>query len=295
MTETLLESQLKDLKRVHRGKVRDTYAVDDRHLLIVTSDRISAFDVVMPTPIPGKGKILNAMSNFWFARTTGIIPNHLTDVVLADVVPDPAERALLDGRAMVVKKLRGLPVEAIVRGYLAGSGWKDYQKTGSVCGIALPKGLREAEQLPEPIFTPSTKAELGAHDENISFAQAETILGGDMAARVRDATLAVYKECAAYARTRGIIIADTKLEFGMDENGTLTLMDEVLTPDSSRFWPADQYQVGQNPPSFDKQYLRDWLEQSGWNKKAPAPQLPSEVVAKTQEKYAEALRRLTET
>lgn len=295
MTETLLESQLKDLKRVHRGKVRDTYAVDERHLLIVTSDRISAFDVVMPTPIPGKGKILNTMSNFWFARTTGIIPNHLTDVVLADVVPDPAERALLDGRAMVVKKLRGLPVEAIVRGYLVGSGWKDYQKTGSVCGIALPKGLREAEQLPEPIFTPSTKAELGAHDENISFAQAETILGGDMAARVRDATLAVYQGCAAYARTRGIIIADTKLEFGMDETGTLTLMDEVLTPDSSRFWPADQYAVGKNPPSFDKQYLRDWLEQSGWNKKAPAPQLPPEVVAKTQEKYAEALRRLTET
>jgi phosphoribosylaminoimidazole-succinocarboxamide synthase len=208
-------------------------------------------------------------------------------------VRDPAERALLDGRAMVVKKLRGLPVEAIVRGYLVGSGWKDYQKTGAVCGIALPKGLREAEQLPEPIFTPSTKAELGAHDENISYAQAETILGAEMAARVRDATLAVYKDCAAYARTRGIIIADTKFEFGVDEHGTLTLMDEVLTPDSSRFWPADQYEVGKNPPSFDKQYLRDWLEQSGWNKKVPAPELPPEVVAKTQEKYQEALRRLT--
>lgn len=293
MTEALLDTQLKSLKLVHRGKVRDTYAVDDRHLLIVTSDRISAFDVVMPTPIPGKGKILNAMSNFWFERTRGIIPNHLSDVALADVVRDPAERALLDGRAMVVKKLRGLPVEAIVRGYLVGSGWKDYQKTGSVCGIALPKGLREAEQLPEPIFTPSTKAPLGAHDENISYDQMETVLGHDMAARVRDATLAVYKDCAAYARTRGIIIADTKFEFGVDENGTLTLMDEVLTPDSSRFWPADQYEVGRNPPSFDKQYLRDWLEQSGWNKKAPAPQLPPEVVAKTQEKYQEALRRLT--
>jgi phosphoribosylaminoimidazole-succinocarboxamide synthase len=293
MTEALLDTQLKGLKLVHRGKVRDTYAVDDRHLLIVTSDRISAFDVVMPTPIPGKGNILNAMSNFWFERTKGIIPNHLSDVALADVVHDPAERALLDGRAMVVKKLRGLPVEAIVRGYLVGSGWKDYQKTGSVCGIALPKGLREAEQLPEPIFTPSTKAALGAHDENISYAQTEIVLGHDMAARVRDATLAVYKECAAYARTRGIIIADTKFEFGVDEHGTLTLMDEVLTPDSSRFWPADQYEVGRNPPSFDKQYLRDWLEQSGWNKKAPAPALPPEVVAKTQEKYREALRRLT--
>ena len=293
MNKPLLDTQLKNLKLVHRGKVRDTYAVDDRHLLIVTSDRISAFDVVMPTPIPGKGKILNAMSNFWFERTRGIIPNHLSDVALADVVRNPAERALLDGRGMVVKKLRGLPVEAIVRGYLAGSGWKDYQKTGSVCGIALPKGLREAEQLPEPIFTPSTKAALGAHDENISYDQMETVLGHDMAARVRDATLAVYKECAAYARTRGIIIADTKFEFGVDENGTLTLMDEVLTPDSSRFWPADQYSVGRNPPSFDKQYLRDWLEQSGWNKKAPAPELPPEVVAKTQEKYAEALKRVT--
>jgi phosphoribosylaminoimidazole-succinocarboxamide synthase len=293
MTDTLLESQLKGLKLLHRGKVRDTYAVDDRHLLIVTSDRISAFDVVMPTPIPGKGRILNAMSAFWFARTKAIIPNHLTEKTVADVAPDAGDRAALEGRAVVVKKLRGLPVEAIVRGYLVGSGWKDYQKTGSVCGIALPKGLREAEQLPEPIFTPSTKAALGAHDENISYDQMETILGSDMAACVRNATLAVYRECAAYARTRGIIIADTKLEFGVDEDGTLTLMDEVLTPDSSRFWPADQYRVGQNPPSFDKQYLRDWLEQSGWNKQAPAPDLPPEVVAKTQEKYAEALRRLT--
>jgi len=293
MIQPLFESSLKSLKLRHRGKVRDIYDIDDRHMLIVTTDRLSAFDVVMNDPIPGKGTVLTAMSTFWFHRTRAIIPNQLTDIPLSQVIKDPAERAPLEGRAVVVKKLKALPVEAIVRGYLVGSGWKEYQQTGMVCGIKLPAGLKLADRLPEPIFTPSTKAALGSHDENIRFDQAAQLLGQDVAARVRDATLAIYKDCAAYALTRGIIIADTKFEFGLDNDGTLTLIDEVLTPDSSRFWPADQYRPGANPPSFDKQYVRDWLEASGWNKQPPPPKLPAEVIAKTAEKYQEALRRLT--
>jgi phosphoribosylaminoimidazole-succinocarboxamide synthase len=293
MTDALYESSLKSLTLRHRGKVRDIYDIDDRHMLIVTTDRLSAFDVVLPDPIPGKGAVLTAMSHFWFDRTRSIIPNQLTDIPLEQVLQDPAERKQVKGRAIVVKKLKALPVEAIVRGYLVGSGWKEYQKTGTVCGIKLPAGLREADRLPEPIFTPSTKAAIGQHDENISFEEAAELLGRDVAERVKQATLSIYKECAAYALTRGIIIADTKFEFGLDEKGTLTLIDEVLTPDSSRFWPADRYQPGANPPSFDKQYVRDWLEASGWNKKPPAPTLPPDVAAKTAEKYREALTRLT--
>ena len=293
MAAPLYESNLKSLKLRHRGKVRDIYDIDDKHMLIVTTDRLSAFDVVLGDPIPGKGAMLTAMSNFWFARTRKLIPNQVADIPLAQVLKDPAERAQVEKQALVVKKLKALPIEAIVRGYLAGSGWKEYQKSGTVCGIQLPAGLKQADKLPEPIFTPSTKAAVGQHDENISFAKAAELLGRDMAEQVKQAAIAIYKDSAAYALTRGIIIADTKFEFGLDEHGTLTLIDEVLTPDSSRFWPADQHQPGGNPPSFDKQYVRDWLEASGWNKKAPAPKLPPEVIAKTAEKYREALTRLT--
>ena len=293
MPETLYQSDIKSLHLRHRGKVRDIYDIDDKYMLIVTTDRLSAFDVVLPDPIPGKGAVLTAMSNFWFNRTRQIIANQLTDIPLEQVLKDPAERKQVEGRAIVVRKLRALPVEAIVRGYLVGSGWKEYKSSGTVCGIKLPAGLKEADRLPEPIFTPSTKAAVGEHDENISFEKAVEILGKDSAEKVRNATLAIYKDCAQYALTRGIIIADTKFEFGLDEKGTLTLIDEVLTPDSSRFWPADSYRPGANPPSFDKQYVRDWLETSGWNKKAPAPKLPPEVIAKTAEKYREALARLT--
>jgi len=293
MTETLFQSDIKSLRLRHRGKVRDIYDIDDKHMLIVTTDRLSAFDVVLPDPIPGKGALLTAMSNFWFDRTRRTIPNQLADLPLEQALKDPAERKQVEGRAIVVRKLKALPVEAIVRGYIVGSGWKEYQKSGTVCGIKLPAGLKEADKLPEPIFTPSTKAAVGQHDENISFEKAAEILGRDRAERVGRASLAIYKECAEYALTRGIIIADTKFEFGLDENGTLTLIDEVLTPDSSRFWPADSYKPGSSPPSFDKQYVRDWLEASGWNKKAPAPKLPPEVIAKTAEKYREALTRLT--
>ena len=293
MNAPLFESNLKSLKLRHRGKVRDIYDIDDKHMLIVTTDRLSAFDVVLGDPIPGKGAMLTAMSNFWFARTRKLIPNQVADLPLTQVLKDPAERAQVEKQAVVVKKLKALPIEAIVRGYLAGSGWKEYQKSGTVCGIQLPAGLKEADKLPEPIFTPSTKAAVGQHDENISFEKAAELLGRELAERVKQATIAIYKDCAAYALTKGIIIADTKFEFGLDEQGTLTLIDEVLTPDSSRFWPADQYQPGANPPSFDKQYVRDWLEASGWNKKAPAPKLPPEVIARTAEKYREALTRLT--
>jgi len=293
MTVALFESNLKSLKLRHRGKVRDIYDIDDRHMLIVTTDRLSAFDVVLGDPIPGKGAMLTAMSNFWFARTRKLIPNQVADLPLAEVLKDPAERAQVEKQAVVVRKLKALPIEAIVRGYLVGSGWKEYQKSGTVCGIKLPAGLKEADKLPEPIFTPSTKAAVGQHDENISFEKAAELLGRDLAEKVKQATIAIYKDCAEYALTKGIIIADTKFEFGLDEHGTLTLIDEVLTPDSSRFWPADQYQPGANPPSFDKQYVRDWLEASGWNKKAPAPKLPPEVIARTAEKYREALTRLT--
>jgi phosphoribosylaminoimidazole-succinocarboxamide synthase len=293
MTAPLFESNLKSLKLRHRGKVRDIYDIDDRHMLIVTTDRLSAFDVVLGDPIPGKGAMLTAMSNFWFARTRKLIPNQVADLSLGQVLKDPVERALVENQAVVVRKLKALPIEAIVRGYLVGSGWKEYQKSGTVCGIQLPAGLKEADKLPEPIFTPSTKAAVGQHDENISFEQAAELLGRDLAEKVKQATIAIYKDCAEYALTRGIIIADTKFEFGLDEQGRLTLIDEVLTPDSSRFWPADQYRPGANPPSFDKQYVRDWLEASGWNKKAPAPKLPPEVIAKTAEKYREAAARLT--
>jgi phosphoribosylaminoimidazole-succinocarboxamide synthase len=292
MTDTLFESRLKSLPRRHRGKVRDIYDVDDKHMLIVTTDRLSAFDVVLPDPIPGKGAVLTAMSNFWFARTRHIVPHHLADIPLELVLKDATERKQVEGRTVVVRKLKALPVEAIVRGYIAGSGWKEYRKSGTVCDIKLPAGLKEADRLPEPIFTPSTKAAVGQHDENISFEKAAELLGHNLAERVKNASLTVYKECAAYALARGIIIADTKFEFGLDDRGTLTLIDEILTPDSSRFWPADSYKPGSSPPSFDKQYVRDYLENIGWNKKPPAPRLPPEVIAKTAEKYREALTRL---
>ena len=293
MIEAVFNSDLKSLPLINRGKVRDIYDIDDRHMLIVTTDRLSAFDVVMPTPIPGKGALLTAVSNFWFGRTRHIISNHLTDIPLDKVIADPQERKQVEGRAIVVRKLKALPVEAIVRGYLVGSGWKEDKKSGTVCGISLPAGLREADRLPEPIFTPSTKAEMGTHDENISFDKAAELLGPDLAQQVRQASLAIYREAADYALTRGIIIADTKFEFGLDENGKLVLIDEVLTPDSSRFWPADTYAPGANPPSFDKQYVRDYLETLDWDKQAPGPVLPPEVVQRTADKYQEALRRLT--
>jgi phosphoribosylaminoimidazole-succinocarboxamide synthase len=272
--------------------VRDIYAVDDRRMLLVTTDRLSAFDVILPTPIPGKGQVLTDVANFWFDKLSHILPNQLTGDAPESVVTAD-ERDQVIGRAVVVKRLKALPVEAIVRGYLVGSGWADYQKTGQVCGIALPAGLQQASRLPQPLFTPSTKAAVGEHDENIDYAACEKLLGVEMAAKVRDASIALYSAASEYALTRGIIIADTKFEFGLDEHGTLTLIDEALTPDSSRFWPADEYAVGSNPPSFDKQFVRDWLTQSGWNKQAPGPELPAEVVAQTAAKYAEALRRLT--
>ena len=293
MTDALYESTLQSLPLLHKGKVRDIYAVDDKRMLIVTSDRLSAFDVVLPTAIPGKGRVLTAVADFWFRKLSGILPNQLTGEDPEAVVA-PGERAQVAGRSIVVKRLKALPVEAIVRGYLVGSGWADYQKTGQVCGIPLPVGLRLAQALPQALFTPSTKAAVGEHDENIDFVQCGKLLGADLAARVRDAAIHLYQTAAEYALTRGIIIADTKFEFGLDEMGTLTLIDEVLTPDSSRFWPLDQYRVGSNPPSFDKQYVRDWLTQSGWNKRAPGPELPAGVVARTAEKYEEARRRLVD-
>lgn len=281
------------LKKIYSGKVRDLYEIDDKRMLMVASDRLSAFDVILDDPIPGKGEILTQISNFWFRKLAHIMPNHFTGQTVYDVLPEN-EAKVLEKRAVVAKKLTPVKVEAIVRGYLAGSGWKDYQKTGSVCGIQLPEGMQEAQQLPEVIFTPSTKAAVGDHDENISFEECERIIGKELAAEVRAKAIQLYTEAAEYAKSRGIIICDTKFEFGLDEEGTLTLMDEVLTPDSSRFWPADQYKVGTNPPSFDKQFVRDWLEQSGWNKKAPAPKVPVDVIQKTVEKYQEALTLLTQ-
>ncbi|MBZ0094437.1 MAG: phosphoribosylaminoimidazolesuccinocarboxamide synthase [Sulfuricella sp.] len=292
MTAPLFNSSINSLPLLNRGKVRDIYAVDDERLLIVTTDRLSAFDVVLPTPIPGKGEVLTRISDFWFARLGHILPNQLTGIAPESVVA-PNERDQVMGRATVVRRLKPLPIEAIVRGYLVGSGWKEYKSQGSVCGIPLPAGLREADKLPQPLFTPSTKAEAGAHDENISLEKTEVLLGAALAAEVRDAAIALYKEAAEYALTKGIIIADTKFEFGQDDAGKLYLIDEALTPDSSRFWPADQYAPGTNPPSFDKQYVRDWLESINWNKKPPAPELPAEVAARTGEKYREALSRLT--
>jgi phosphoribosylaminoimidazole-succinocarboxamide synthase len=292
-SRTVHSTALRGLEKIHAGKVRDIYAVDAQHLLIVTTDRLSAFDVVLPDPIPEKGRVLNAISNFWFGRTRQIVPNHLTDRAVDDVVSDPGERALLEGRAMIVKRLAALPIEAVVRGYLIGSGWKDYQKNGAVCGVALPQGLKLAERLPAPLFTPATKAAAGEHDENIPFDQVESLIGPTLAVQVRDTALAIYNFAAEHARQRGIIIADTKFEFGVDENGELTLMDEVLTPDSSRFWPADTYRAGASPPSFDKQFVRDYLETLDWNKQAPGPKLPPAIIARTSEKYREALARLT--
>jgi phosphoribosylaminoimidazole-succinocarboxamide synthase len=290
--KALHETSLKSLKFLHRGKVRDLYEIDAERMLIIQTDRLSAFDVILPTPIPGKGHVLTAMSNFWFRKLGHVIPNHLLDVSPASVVA-ANERDQVEGRAFVVRKLQPLPIEAIVRGYITGSGWKDYQKTGMICGIPLPAGLREAQQLPQPLFTPSTKAALGAHDENISFAEMEKIIDPKLAAQVRDKTVQLYSEAASYAATRGIIIADTKFEFGLDASGKLYLIDEALTPDSSRFWPSSQYRVGSNPPSFDKQFVRDWLEAQKWNKQPPAPALPDEVLRKTGEKYEEALKLLT--
>jgi len=288
----LHQSDIKSLPLLNRGKVRDIYDVDEKHMLIVTTDRLSAFDVILPDPIPGKGEILTSVSNFWFDKTQHIIANHLTDKTLNEVLPDAAERKPIEGRGIVVRKLKPLPVEAIVRGYLIGSGWNDYQKTGAVCGISLPEGLQQAQQLPQVIYTPSTKADVGGHDENISFEKTEGLLGKDMAEQVRDVSIKLYQEAAAYALERGIIIADTKFEFGTDTDGKLVLIDEALTPDSSRFWPADTYQVGISPPSFDKQYVRDYLESLDWDKTDPGPSLPEEVIQRTGEKYREAMNLL---
>ncbi len=289
----LFESSISSLKLRARGKVRDIYDVDDQHLLIVTTDRLSAFDVVLPDPIPGKGQVLTAVSNFWFEKLQDIIPNHLASLSLDKVVPDVEERAQIEGRCIIVKKLMPLPIEAIVRGYIIGSGWKDYQTTGSVCGIELAKNLQQAQQLPEAIYTPSSKATVGEHDENISFAATIPLLGTEMAEKVRAISLKLYTTAAAFAKQRGIIIADTKFEFGLDDDGELYLIDEALTPDSSRFWPADQYQVGISPPSFDKQFIRDYLETLGWDKAPPGPSLPDHIVAISSEKYQEAEHILT--
>jgi len=288
----LHQSNLPGLDLVHRGKVRDVYALSARELLIVATDRLSAFDVVLPDPIPGKGEMLCQISNFWFGKTAHVMPNHLTGKPVASVLPSGTDAALYERRSVVAKRLRPVPVEAIARGYLIGSGWKDYQHSGELCGIRLPAGLRQAEQLPQPIFTPSTKAASGSHDENIAFDRVVELVGADLAERVRDATLRIYAFAAAYAAERGILIADTKFEFGTDEAGTLFVMDEMLTPDSSRFWPADQYQVGISPPSYDKQFVRDYLETLDWNKQAPGPTLPGAVIDGTAAKYAEALKRL---
>jgi phosphoribosylaminoimidazole-succinocarboxamide synthase len=291
--DALYESRLTALTRLSQGKVRDIYAVDDRHLLIVTTDRLSAFDVVLPDPIPGKGEVLTRLSNFWFGRTAAIVRNHLADLPLESIIPDPAERATVATRATVVRRLKPLPIEAVVRGYLIGSGYKDYLATGAVCGIALPAGLPLAAPLPEPLFTPATKAAAGDHDENISFAECAKLVGADLAQQVRSLAIRVYAEGAAYARSRGIIIADTKFEFGLDEQGALYLIDEVMTPDSSRFWPAADYRTGISPPSYDKQFVRDYLETLDWNKKAPGPRLPPDVIRRTTEKYRQALELLT--
>jgi phosphoribosylaminoimidazole-succinocarboxamide synthase len=291
MTKSLLESTLRSLPLLHRGKVRDLYAVDDARLLIIQTDRLSAFDVVLASPVPGKGEVLTALSNFWFHRLAHVIPNHLLDIAPESVVSTD-ERDQVAGRAFVVRRLQPLPIEAIVRGYLAGSGWKEYRTSGAICGIALPAGLQEADKLPHAIFTPSTKAPAGTHDENIAFAQVEQLLGPAVAAQVRDTAVQLYTEASEYARTHGIIIADTKFEFGTDAAGQLYLIDEALTPDSSRFWPASQYVVGTSPPSFDKQFVRDWLEAQGWDKKPPAPALPLDVLVKTAQKYRDALRLL---
>ena len=291
-TDTLYRSHIKSLPLISNGKVRDIYGIDDQHMLIVTSDRLSAFDVILPDPIPGKGRVLTEVSNFWFERTKNIIPNHLTGISLKDVIKETDELDVLEGRAIVVRKLKALPVEAVIRGYLIGSGWKDYQATGSICGISLPAGLEQAEKLPEPIFTPATKADVGEHDENIDFNKTIELLGQKLADQVRDISLEIYTQAAEYALERDIIIADTKFEFGVDENEQLVLIDEVLTPDSSRFWPLESYKKGTSPPSFDKQYIRDYLETLDWDKTAPGPRLPEEVIKNTAAKYEEARDKL---
>ena len=292
MATTLLQSELPGLTLRHRGKVRDVFDLSDDRLLIVATDRLSAFDVVLPDPIPGKGEMLCQISNFWFEQTAGLVPNHLTGIDVASVLPAGVDPALYARRAVVTKKLRPVPIEAIARGYIIGSGWKDYQRTGRVSGIALPDGLRQAEQLREPIFTPSTKAAVGDHDEHIDFDTAVKLAGADLAEQVRDATLRLYKHAAAYAAERGILLADTKFEFGTDADGRLYVMDEMLTPDSSRYWPADEYEVGTSPPSYDKQIVRDYLETLDWGKTAPGPRLPPEVIERTRARYAEALQKL---
>jgi phosphoribosylaminoimidazole-succinocarboxamide synthase len=291
VSQPLYESNLRGLKRIGRGKVRDIYAVNDDKMMIVVSDRLSAFDVVLPDPIPDKGRVLTELANFWFAKLGHIVPNHLTGIAPESVLKDAGDKEQVRGRAIVVKKLKPLPIEAVVRGYLIGSGWKDYQATGAVCGIKLPAGLKQAQKLPEPIFTPATKAESG-HDENISFERMCEIVGRPVAEKVREISIRLYREAADFAASRGILIADTKFEFGTDDQGALVLIDEVLTADSSRFWPADQYAVGVSPPSYDKQFVRDYLETLDWNKTPPAPKLPPEVIARTSAKYREALERL---
>ena len=297
MTEPLLKTSITSLKLIHQGKVRDIYAIDDTAMLLVSTDRLSAFDVILPTGIANKGAMLTQMANFWFDKLAHIVPNHLTGIAPESVVNNDTDRAQLGtgniSRAVVVKKLKALPIEAIVRGYLVGSGWKEYQATGTVCGIKLPEGLQLAQKLPQPLFTPSSKAAVGEHDENISIAQVEALIGKDMTAQVAKVVIQLYTEAAEYALTKGIIIADTKFEFGLDNNGVLHVMDEVLTPDSSRFWPLESYKVGSNPPSYDKQYVRDWLESIHWNKAPPAPALPDEVAQRTSEKYLEAFEKLT--
>lgn len=293
MPKTLFESNLTSLNLRNRGKVRDIYDINDKHMLIVTTDRLSAFDVILPTPIPDKGRVLTTVSNFWFDTLNDIIPNHFATLTLADVIPDEAERAQLEGRATVVRKLKALPVEAIVRGYIIGSGWKDYQKTGAVCGIKLPEGLQMADKLAQAIYTPSTKADVGEHDENIDFEATVKLLGQQLAEQVRDVSLKLYSTARDYAAERGIIIADTKFEFGLDEDSTLVLIDEALTPDSSRFWPMDSYAPGKSPESYDKQYIRDYLESLDWDKTPPAPEIPADVITKTSEKYREACEKLT--
>lgn len=291
-SDTLYRSHIKSLQLISNGKVRDIYSIDDEHMLIVTSDRLSAFDVILPDPIPGKGRVLTEVSNFWFERCENIIPNHLTNISVRDVIKEVDELNVLETRSIVVRKLKALPVEAVIRGYLIGSGWKDYQSTGAVCGIELPDGLQQAQKLPEPIFTPATKAAVGEHDENIDFDKTVELIGIDLAEQVRDVSLKIYTQAAEYALERDIIIADTKFEFGIDENNNLILIDEVLTPDSSRFWPVESYKVGTSPPSFDKQYIRDYLETLDWNKTAPGPTLPEEVIRNTAAKYEEARDKL---
>lgn len=291
-TDAILETNLTSLKFLHRGKVRDLYAVGDDKLLVIQTDRLSAFDVILPTPIPGKGRVLTELSNFWFKKLGHVIPNHLTGIAPESVVSE-ADRAQVAGRSMVVKKLKPLLVEAVVRGYIIGSGWSDYKKTGTVCGIKLPEGLHQAQKLPQVLFTPSSKAPAGQHDENITYSDVENIVGAKLAAQVRDVSIRLYSEAADFAATRGVIIADTKFEFGVDADNNLVLIDEILTPDSSRFWPASEYRVGISPPSFDKQIIRDWLETTTWNKKPPAPMPPADVLAKTSQKYREVQDLLT--